>query len=152
MVVARKPMEAAELADALGPALLRLVRQFRAGMPAAGLPPAQVMLLKRVLEQPGIGVSALAEAERISRPTVSSQIRQLEAAGLVARLPAPDEDRRRVGLAITPSGRALLNAVKDGWTRWLAQRLTALPESGRATLADALPHLLAMSAQQEQSR
>ncbi|HLZ67841.1 MAG TPA: MarR family winged helix-turn-helix transcriptional regulator [Aliidongia sp.] len=140
------PQSATELAESLGPALLRLVRQFRAGVHAAGLSPAQTMLLKRLLERPGIGVSELADAERIRRPTISAHIKVLETAGLVERMPPNADDRRRVGFRVTPAGKARLQAVWDQWTAWLASRLDELPPAGRSTLADALPHLGAMGA------
>jgi DNA-binding MarR family transcriptional regulator len=152
MVTPGKPDDATALAASLGPALLRLVRQFRAGIPGLGLSPAQAMLLKRVQEWPGIGVSDLATAERIRRPTISSLLKQLEAAGLVRRLPPPADDRRRVGFTITPAGEALFDAVKDQWTAWLARRLEDVPEPGRRALADALPYLVAMSVETDTRR
>jgi DNA-binding MarR family transcriptional regulator len=144
--------QATALAAALGPALLRLVRQFRAGIPGLGLSPAQAMLLKRVQERPGIGVSELAAAERIRRPTISSLVKQLEAADLIRRLPPPADDRRRAGFAITPAGEALFDVVKQQWTVWLARRLEALPEPGRHALLEALPYLVAMSAETDACR
>ncbi|HEV2676226.1 MAG TPA: MarR family transcriptional regulator [Aliidongia sp.] len=141
--------EATILAETLGPALLQLVRQFRAGIHAAGLSPSQAMVLKRLHEHPGLGVGELAAAERLRRPTISSHIKELEAAGLVERLPPHADDRRRVGFKITPAGRVLLETVKARWTEWLAHRLDELPAPGRRALADALPHLGAMSAHTE---
>lgn len=143
--------EARVLAEALAPALLMLVRQFRAGIHAAGLSPAQAMVLKRLYERPGIGVSELADAERIRRPTISGHIKQLEADGLIERLPPHPDDRRRMGFTITPAGLTLLDAVKRQWTLWLARRLDELPEPGRRILAEALPYLDAMSVPTEPS-
>jgi len=140
------PETATELAEALAPALLRLVRQFRAGIHAAGLAPAQVMLLKRLQERPGLGVSELAEAERTRRPTISAHLKQLEWDGLIERMPRDPEDRRRVGFHITPLGLAQVEIVRTLWTDWLAGRLDELPPQGRDALAAALPHLRAMSA------
>jgi DNA-binding MarR family transcriptional regulator len=130
----------------LGPALLRLVRQFRMGIQAGGLAPAQAMLLKRLHEQPGLGVSELAEAERIRRPTISAHLKQLEWDGLIARMPRQADDRRRMGFRVTPDGETRLEIVRAQWTSWLAGRLDELSPAGRAALADALPHLRAMSA------
>ena len=140
------PETAADLAEALGPALLRLVRQFRAGIHAAGLAPAQVMLLKRLQERPGMGVSELAEVERIRRPTISAHLKQLEWDGLIERMPRDEQDRRRVGFRVTPLGNAQFEIVRQLWTDWLASRLDELPPAGRDVLAAALPHLRAMSA------
>jgi DNA-binding MarR family transcriptional regulator len=142
----KTPETAAELAESLGPALLRLVRQFRAGVHAAGLSPAQTMLLKRLQARPGMGVSELAAAERIRRPTISGHIKLLAAEGLVERMAPNEEDRRRVGFRVTPAGSARLQIVWQQWTAWLASRLDELPAAGRHSLADALPHLRAMGA------
>lgn len=141
-----KTDDIARLAEALGPALLRLVRQFRLGIQALGLPPAQVMLLWRIAERPGIGVSGLAATECIRRATVSGHMRDIEAAGLVERLPQDPGDRRRGGFAVTPAGLRLLDDVKRRWTAWLARRILDLPEDGRAALAASLPCLHRMSA------
>jgi DNA-binding MarR family transcriptional regulator len=138
--------DVARLAEALGPALLRLVRQFRLGIQAVGLPPAQVMLLARIAERPGIGVSELAATECIRRATISGHMREIEAAGLVERLPPDPDDRRRGGFAATPAGLRLLDDVKRRWTGWLAHRILELPDEGREALAASLPHLRDMSA------
>ena len=140
------PETPTELAEALGPALLRLVRQFRAGILAAGLSPAQAMLPKRLQEHPGLGVSELAEAERIRRPTISAHLKQLEWEGLIERMPRDVTDRRRIGFRMTPLGAAQFETVRRHWTDWLASRLDELPPAGRNALNDALPYLRAMSA------
>jgi DNA-binding MarR family transcriptional regulator len=140
------PKTSTDLAEALAPALLRLVRQFRAGIHTAGLSPAQTMLLKRLQERPGIGVSELADAERIRRPTISALLKQLEWDGLIERMPRDAPDRRRVGFRITPLGNAQFDIVRQQWTDWLAGRLDELSPAGRDALAAALPHLRAMSA------
>jgi DNA-binding MarR family transcriptional regulator len=136
-----QPDDIVRLAEALGPALLRLVRQFRLGIHAVGLPPAQVMLLRRIAERPGIGVSELAATECIRRATISGHMRDIAAAGLVERLPQDPEDRRRSGFAVTPAGLRLLDDVKRQWTAWLAHRILDLPEEGREALAASLPYL-----------
>lgn len=141
----------ADLAAALAPALLRLVRQFRAGIQAAGLSPAQTMLLKRLKEQPGIGVSELAEAERVRRPSISAHLKQMEWDGMIERMPRQNEDRRRVGFRITPAGCYQLDLVHQQWTTWLAGRLDELSPVGRTALTDALPHLRAMSSHPDQT-
>lgn len=140
------PESSTELAEALGPALMRLARQFRAGIHAAGLSPAQAMLLKRLQERPGMGVSELADAERVRRPTISAHLKQLEWEGLIERMPRVTEDRRRVGFRMTPLGTSQVESVRRQWTDWLASRLDELPPAGRDILADALPYLRAMSA------
>ena len=140
------PVEVGRLAETLGPALLRLVRQFRLGIHDVGLPPARVMLLWRIAERPGIGVTELAAAERIRRATISGHMGEIEAVGLVERLPHHPDDRRRGGFAVTPAGRRLLDNVKRRWAAWLARRLLELPAEGQEAVAAALPHLRSMGA------
>ncbi|MDB5445467.1 MAG: MarR family transcriptional regulator, partial [Phenylobacterium sp.] len=52
------------LADALRPALLRISRRLRQEAQRAGLSAQDAVLLGQVKKAPGIGVSALAEAEQ----------------------------------------------------------------------------------------
>jgi DNA-binding MarR family transcriptional regulator len=80
--------------------------------------------------------SALAEAERIQRPTTPRVVAKLVAAGLVTRTPDP-LDGRVWSVAITPQGRALLRRIRTRKNQYLARRLRALEPSELATLADA---------------
>ena len=104
------------------------------------------MLLKRLQEHPGLGVSELAEAERIRRPTISAHLKQLEWEGLIERMPRDTQDRRRIGFRMTPLGTTQFETVRRHWTDWLASRLDELPLAGRDALTAALPYLRAMSA------
>ena len=80
--------------------------------------------------------SALAEHERIRRPTATRVVTRLEAAGLVTRTGDPS-DHRVAHVAITPTGRALLNRIRSRKNEYLAQRLRDLGPADRATLAQA---------------
>lgn len=80
--------------------------------------------------------SALADHERIQRPTATRVVARLEAAGLVTRTADP-VDRRVANVAITPEGRAQLKRMRSRRTQYLAQRLGPLTPQERATLADA---------------
>ena len=59
---------------------------------------------------------------------MSKYVGRLEAAGLIVREPS-DEDRRRVGLRVSPEGERVLRSVKSRRTAWLAARLTRLSEA-----------------------
>ena len=125
-----------ELAEALRPALLRLTRQLRKESQRFGMSPLDVMLLGLVKRREGIGVSELADLEQMSRPTMSSHVKRLEQAGWIARQAPDSEDKRRVGLVITPAGRRAVEAVKRQRNDWLAGRLAGLtPEQREAVLA-----------------
>lgn len=132
------------LAEALRPALLRVSRRLRLEAQKAGLSAQDALLLGHITKHPGIGVSALADAEKISRPTMSAHIKRLEAEGLVAR--SDDAaDGRRSGLAITPAGLDKLEMIRATRNDWLATRLARLPADDRALLeaaADALLRLV----------
>jgi len=80
--------------------------------------------------------SALAEHERIQRPTATRVVARLEAAGLVTRTPDPS-DRRVAHVAITPVGRALIQRIRSRKNEYLARLLRDLEPGDRAALAEA---------------
>lgn len=131
----------AALAEALRPGLLRVSRRLRQEAQKAGLSAQDALLLGFIRKNPGVGVSALAEAEQTSKPTMSAHVKRLEAAGLIARRDDAD-DGRRSGLAVTPAGARKLDAIRRSRNDWLAARLAGLAEAERAALAAAAGPLL----------
>jgi len=129
------------LAESLRPALLRLSRQLRRESQRLGLSPLDAILLGLIYKHPGVGVSELAELEMISKPTMSAHIKRLEAEGWVERQPPSGDDRRRVGLGITPAAMAALDAVRRQRSDWLARRLEALSPQARQVLQAAIAPL-----------
>lgn len=115
------------VANRLRPVLLKLNRHLRREIHSLGVTGGQVSLLVTIHGRPGIGVRELAALERMSAPGMSKYVGRLEAAGLVARDPLGD-DRRRVGLRVTPEGERVLRSVKSRRTAWLAARLRALSD------------------------
>jgi DNA-binding MarR family transcriptional regulator len=130
-----------ELADILRPAILRVSRRLRQEAMKAGLSAQDALLLGHIRKSPGVGVSALADAERTSRPTMSAHIKRLEAAGLVVRS-SDAEDGRRSGLAISPAGMRKLEIIRRERNDWLAARLARLSPADRARLEAAAEPLL----------
>lgn len=135
------PADIVALADALRPALLRVSRRLRLEAQKVGLSAQDAILLGQIQKNPGIGVSALADAERISRPTMSAQIKRLEADGLVTKT-VQAEDGRRSGLTITLAGERKVQVVQRARNDWLAARLVGLPAADRAVLQAATAPLL----------
>jgi DNA-binding MarR family transcriptional regulator len=135
------PADIIALADALRPAVLRVSRRLRLEAQKAGLSAQDAMLLGHIRKNPGVGVSGLADLERISRPTMSAHVKRLEAAGLVSRS-GHAEDGRRSGLAITAAGARKLDIIRRERNDWLAARLSRLSADDRATLEQAAPALL----------
>jgi DNA-binding MarR family transcriptional regulator len=129
------------LAAALRPALLRVSRRLRQEAGKLGLSAQDAMLLGAIRKAPGIGVSELAEAEQTSRPTMSSHVKRLEAAGWLVRR-ADAEDGRRAGLAVTAAGARQIEAIRRRRNDWLAARLARLTPDERHRLAAAAEPLL----------
>jgi len=115
------------VADGLPPVLLRVGRELRREARAVGVSPEQVALLVAIKYAPGIGIRELAARERVSPPAMTKHVDRLERDGLVDRTPS-DEDRRRVGLSLTPEGHRVLRRVRSRRTAWLASRLRELDE------------------------
>jgi DNA-binding MarR family transcriptional regulator len=132
-----------ELAEELRPALLRLARNLRRETEALGVTSHQVTLLWLVKTRPGLSLRELADEEGISAPSLSGHVDRLESAGLLRRVRSTD-DRRRVGLELTPDGRALLKRVRARRTTWLAERIAVLSDEERERLERALPALYAL--------
>ena len=131
---------ATDLANELRPILVRLGRELRKETTHLGVTGGQVTLLYLISQNPGIGVGALAERERIATPTASGLVDRLERAQLIERVRS-ETDRRRVGLTITAAGRRKLIAVRARRTVWLAQRLRLLEPSQRAAVEAAVDPL-----------
>src|SRR5437763_14156852 len=131
------------VANRLRPVLLKLNRHLRREIHSLGVTGGQASLLFTIQRRPGIGVRELATLERMSAPGMSKYVGRLEAAGLVAREPSA-EDRRRVGLRITPEAERVLRSVKSRRTAWLATRLRGLSAAELAAVGAALEPLHAL--------
>src|SRR3954470_21812803 len=130
-----------DLAAALRPAILRVSRRLRQEAQKVGLSAQDALLLGHIRKNPGVGVSALAEFERTSKPTMSAHIKRLEADGLVVR--ADDAaDGRRSGLPVTPPGTRKLETTRRRRNDWLAPRLARLTAAERAAVEAACAPLL----------
>ena len=131
-----EPADPVLLAEALRPALLRVSRRLRQESQKVGVSSTEALVLGQIKRNPGVGVCDLADAEQISRPTMSSHVKRLEAAGWVARADHA-EDGRRSGLAVTPAGEARLDQIRRLRNDWLSARLARLPAAERDSLAAA---------------
>ena len=119
--------------------LLHLARELRREVHAFDLSGHQIALLSQVEGNPGIGVSRLAELERVSKPAISTKVDRLVELKLLERIAA--EDRRCVGLTVTPAGKKVLKDVRKRRNAWLDQRLEQLSPKARAAIAAAVEPL-----------
>lgn len=101
------------------------------------LPWAQARLLGTIDDQGEARISDLAEVDHCSQPTMTTQVRRLEDAGLVARTPDPD-DARAVRIRITPEGSRILAQVRADRAAVIDPRIEQLSEQDRDILSDAV--------------
>jgi DNA-binding MarR family transcriptional regulator len=130
------------LSEDLRTALKGIVRQMRRDTERQeqGLSLMQAMLLHLIHEHPGIGVAELARMQQVRSPTMSGQVKALEAAGLVERA-AQEQDRRRSGLHVSPAGHTALRRLRDRRHDWLSQRIARLTPDQMEALAGAIDAL-----------
>jgi DNA-binding MarR family transcriptional regulator len=131
-----------DLPNELQRAVFRLSRALRSAADQAGISAVDAVLLATIRKAPGIGVSALAAQENVSRSVISERVTKLETSGLIRRAePADDGDRRRVGLSLTPAGLKVFAAVAGRRRAVIEQRLSALTVEQRLALERAVPVL-----------
>ena len=95
--------------------LVRAVRR-RVGQPAG------IRILALLDDLGPLGVTAIAEADRSSQPTISGAVRSLVAEGWVAKEPDPNDARRSV-VELTAKGKQRLTEARRDNGRAVAERL-----------------------------
>ena len=101
------------------------------------LPFAQARLLSTIEDQGAARISDLAALDHCSQPTMTTQVRRLEDAGLVTRALDP-ADGRAVLISITDAGIAALARVRTDRGAAIDPFLERLDDADRRTLADAI--------------
>ena len=101
------------------------------------LPWAQARLLSTIADQGEARISDLAELDHCSQPTMTTQVRRLEDAGLVTRTPDPD-DARAVRIRITPKGQTMLTQVRGDRAAVIDPRIARLSAEDRDILSAAV--------------
>lgn len=112
------------------------------------LPMAQARLLALVDELGPARVSALAEADHSSQPSMTTQLQRTESAGWVTRSPDP-ADARATLVRLTDAGRAALDSARAARLATLAPVLAQLdgPSMERVRVAvDVIDEVLAIAA------
>ncbi|HEY2651748.1 MAG TPA: MarR family transcriptional regulator [Solirubrobacteraceae bacterium] len=130
-----RTLDSARLASDLRVVLGQLMRRLRA---EHRFSLSHGAVLGRLDREGPRSVSELATAERIRPQSMAQTVSDLEADGLVARRPDPD-DRRRAMVELTESGRAVLAADRRQREGWLAQAIAeGLSEEEQQVLAEAV--------------
>ncbi|OBA59962.1 MarR family transcriptional regulator [Mycobacterium sp. 1100029.7] len=128
------------LQQGLGADLLAVVARLnrlatqRIQMP---LPAAQARLLATIEVHGEARIGDLAAVDHCSQPTMTTQVRRLEDAGLVSRTVDPC-DARAVRIRITPEGRHMLNAVRADRAAAIEPQLAMLEPDDREVLVEAV--------------
>lgn len=116
--------------------LNRLLRQ----QARTGLTLTKLAHLATVNREGPLTLGDLAMIEQVAPPTVTKVVKDLEAMGLVVRIPDPD-DGRVVRVDTTAEGRRRITESRTRKDQWLGERLATLSEDELARLAAALPVL-----------
>lgn len=131
--------DATALADSLHSFAIHLLRRARTADRESGLSPERLSALSVLVFAGPQSVSALASMESVSLPAISRTARGLEQAGLAARTPDRD-DQRKILLSATARGRRLVMAgrarrvaaVAEALKSLSAQDIDALTRAGTA--------------------
>lgn len=113
-------------------AVVRLARQIRQNA-QSGVTPSQLSALATLHRHGPLSLARLAEQEVISRSTVTRLARNLELAGLAARLPDPEDGRSSI-LYLSEAGERLLRESRRRAESFLGARLATLDPDDRALL------------------
>jgi DNA-binding MarR family transcriptional regulator len=106
-----------------------------------GISLAQLFVLQQLAERPVESLNELADRTATHQSSVSVVVRRLVDRGLVTRT-AAQADRRRVQIALTDEGRAMLAGAPTTVQLELAKALVAMTETKRQQLADLLEEWL----------
>lgn len=126
--------------DAVRRVVRTLHESSRAAEKTLGLTGAQLFVLQKLADSPGLSLNALAGQAHTHQSSVSTVVSRLVERGLVLRAPAPD-DRRRLELRVSAEGRRLVARTPDAAQARLIAAIEQLPGARRHTLARALLEL-----------
>ena len=124
--------------------LARRLRRLGSGIsPPEGVQasPSHLALIEYVTSNPYCGIHEMAEALKLSTPTVSVSVRQLEKSKLIARKPHP-KDGRAVQLSLTPTGEKVYKRAYRFQSRKFEELLAGLTPAERKTLISLLEKAL----------
>jgi DNA-binding MarR family transcriptional regulator len=126
--------------EAVGNDLLRAsarLSRWASRLATFDVPHAQARLLALLDELGPARVSALAEADHCSQPTMTTALQRLESLGWAQRVPDPHDARASL-LSLTPAGRDALEGVRRARAAVLSPTLTTLDDAEVARLRDAV--------------
>lgn len=138
------PAELAEAAAALRLAVGRLARRTRQEA-TFGHSLTQLGILATLDQRGPTTLGDLASIEKVAPPTITKAVAILVGEGLIEKLADPD-DRRVHRAALTRAGSRELREMRSRRNAWLAGRLAGLDPGEVRRLADVVPLLEALAA------
>ena len=102
-----------------------------------GISLAQLFVLQQLSDRSADSLNELAERTATHQSSVSVVVRRLVERGFVSRTAAPN-DKRRIRIALTPSGETLLRTAPPTVQGDLVAALKRMPTDQRQTLAELL--------------
>jgi DNA-binding MarR family transcriptional regulator len=131
-----RPAADQELAARLRLAVMRLARRLRQ-QSEANVTPSMLSALSNIEYRQPVTLGTLAEAERVTPPTMTKIVARLEDAGLITRTPDPGD--RRVGLlSLSPEGVRFIARNRNAKNAYLARKLRKLSPDEAARLQAAV--------------
>lgn len=128
-------------------AVLRLSRRLRQES-VGDITPSQLSALTAVERHGEMTLGELAAIERIAPPSMTRIAARLEESGFVERHVDP-ADRRVARLAVSPSGRHVLETIRNRRDAYLAARLQGFTPEERGILERAVPLLERLAARED---
>jgi DNA-binding MarR family transcriptional regulator len=104
-----------------------------AALAAEDAHPAQAFCLLALSRTDGLSQSELASVLHVSRPTVTTMLQKMEAAGIVERR-TDEHDQRVTRLYLTPEGRRLAERMRAVHAEVIDSTIGSLPEADRREL------------------
>lgn len=117
--------------------LTRITRVLRAKASRVGLTASAAASLWTIINNDPIRVTALAEAESVSAPTMSKIVASLVERGYVARVEDPEDARAKL-VQPTSEGRAVIADMRLARSRALAGALESMSPAERDTVETGL--------------
>ena len=119
----------------------RIVRALhessRAAEKQVGVTGAQLFVLQKLAEAPGLSLNEIAARTHTHQSSVSTVVSRLVARGLVLRAPAA-ADARRLELRLSAEGRRVIGRAPDAAQNRLIHAVEQLPAARRRALARSL--------------
>jgi len=132
--------ETRDILDAVRRIVRTLHESSRASEKTLGLSGAQLFVLQKLADAPGLSLNALAALTHTHQSSVSTVVSRLVERGLVLRTAAAD-DGRRLELRVSAEGRRLVARAPDAAQARLIDAVERLPAARRRVLARALNDL-----------